>query len=142
MDAKTTRSRAWEGCIRIPEEIKGECHLINEPIRVSASHQRRNIFTIKNPIVIKAHEPIQAGTLVKVAFDLKGPSRHRFGDADLSPRGKILIGIGQVFKTIKSDAKRYKIFIRPLEFHLARRRMIEEHDIGLTHHRPSSRFSR
>ena len=142
MRAKTTRSRVWEGCIRVSEGIKGEWHCINEPIRVSLSRQRRNIFTIENPIIIKTHEPIRTGTLVQVMFNLACLSRHRFGDADFSSRERVLIGVGQVLKTIKADKDGFKIFIRPLDFRLAKDRMIGERDSMRADTRPSSRFSR
>lgn len=142
MGAKTDRSLVCEGCIRVPEDIKGECHRINEPIRVSFSRQRRNIFTIEKPIIIKTQEPIQAGALVQVVFDLTSLSRHRFGDAVFSPRERFLIGIGQVFKTIKAGKRGFRIFIRPLEFHLAKDHMIGEQESWLAHPRPDSRFSR
>lgn len=104
------------GYVRILHEIKADYQPIDKSINIKMSPEReQNISLVGNHIILNGSEPVEIGTLISFKFDLKGKSRHRFGDYDTPADDNTFVGIGQVLNILESYSERYKMLIRLLD---------------------------
>lgn len=106
----------YNGHARILHEIKAEYYPIRHSIRLKVSPDReQNISLVGNHIILNGHDPVEVGTLIKLKFDLRGNSKHKFGDYNKPDPDITFVGIGQVLNILESDAEKHKMLIRILD---------------------------
>ena len=110
-----------DGYVRILREIKAEYHPINQPIRLKVSEDGyENIASVGKHIILNGSEPVKEGTLIQLRFDLKGHSKHRFGNCNMPVPEKTFIGIGQVISILESSSDRYKMLTSILDLRITK----------------------
>ncbi len=113
---KLYRLKIRDRYIRALDEVKGEYHLINKPVRVKASKNKNiNIFSVGKHIILCGRYAVEEGALIQVKFDLNGKKKHRFGNYNTLLPCKRFIGIGQVLRTLETRGEKYKMLIRLLD---------------------------
>ena len=79
----------------------------------------KDIASVGKHIILDGDKLVEEGTLIKLSFDFKNHSKHRFGDYQESLKNKKFIGIAHVISIVEYNRERYKILIRMLDLKYA-----------------------